>query len=85
MDAALASINLQRVCLLFFFFVVERATFGGCVGRVAWSFTRRPRHLAPLTGRGSLRENQLQVFLAAGGCFLKPRAASICVQWARRY
>jgi len=77
---------MQRVCCSdLCFFDVERATFGECVGRVAWSFTRRSRHLAPLAAPPASARDQLGVFLAAGGCFMKPRAACLSVQWAGYY
>jgi hypothetical protein len=59
MNAALAYINMQRVCLSF---RRGEGDFGGCVGRVAWSFTRRPRHLARLTGPGHLPRSALGIF-----------------------
>jgi hypothetical protein len=74
----LAYLNMQSANASVCFSNGERATRTRCVsvvGRVAWSFASRPRHVAPLTGCAG----QLQVFLAAAGCFMKPRAAAICV------
>jgi len=75
MDASLASFVMQRVCLLVFSVGGRLLAHVLVVSRGA----SRGARVTSLPSRASepFTQSQRQVFLAAGGCFMKPRVASM--------